>query len=333
MSDTELNTTEPSALNDNDAASRPDVSVVIVSWNVAGVLADCLDSLQRTADGLTLEVWVVDNASSDNTVEMIRSRYPWVRLIANEDNRGFARANNQGFQQARGRFVFILNPDTVVCEGAIRDLYEFLAKHDDVGMVGPRLVDAEGVTSHGSARRFPTPMATLWIEALRMQKLPLVGDAILRKLYAPYDFDVSQSVEAISGAAMLVRRELLRQIEGFAENFVHSGEDLDLCYRIHEAGWKIFYLAETTVVHLEGRSAKQAGTRAAVSAVLGKKLFFDRCFGKWQGFLYRLVVQGVAVPVMLLMGCVKLLFQRECLRDFQLRWDLCLWLLRWRQVK
>jgi N-acetylglucosaminyl-diphospho-decaprenol L-rhamnosyltransferase len=311
----------------------PDISVVIVSWNVARLLADCLDSLQRCSDGLVLEVWVVDNASSDNTVQLVRSQYPWVHLIANPDNRGFARANNQGFQRARGRSVFILNPDTIVRDGAIRALFQFLMEHHDVGMVGPCLVDAEGLISHGSARRFPAPIAALWVDALCLHKLPLVGDKVLHALLAPYDFGVTQPVDAISGAAMLVRRELLQQLQGFSEDFVHSGEDLDLCYRIQAAGWKIFYLSEATVVHLVGRSAKQAGPRAAVSAILGKKLYFDRCFGKWQGLVYRLVVQGVAVPTSLITGCIRFLLGRESRRDFKLRLESCYWLLKWRHVK
>ena len=125
---------DPASLS---AGTVPDVSVVIVSWNVASLLADCLDSLVRCSDGLALEVWVVDNASLDKTVEMLRDRYPWVHLIANQDNRGFARANNQAFQHVRGRFVLILNPDTVVREGAIRSMVQFLLDHGDVGMVGP----------------------------------------------------------------------------------------------------------------------------------------------------------------------------------------------------
>ena len=239
----------------------PDVSVVIVSWNVAGLLADCLDSLLRCSDGLTLEVWVVDNASSDNTVEMVRSRYPWVQLIANADNRGFAAANNQAFQHVRGRFVFILNPDTVLEPRALQSLVRFLEERGDAGMVGPYMYRPDAGIETNVARRMYTLSAALWIDSLRVQTLPCIGPRLYRRFCTPYDYTLTREVEAISGAAMLVRRELLDKLQGFAEVFIHGGEDLDLCFRVRAAGWKVYYDAAARFQHLGGQSNKQASVR------------------------------------------------------------------------
>ena len=128
-----------------------DITVIIVSWNVAGVLKDCLDSLARDRGVLRLEVLVVDNASSDNTLEMLRTGYPWVQVIANRENRGFARANNQGIALARGRLVLLLNPDTILSEGALRTLSDFLMNHPAAGAIGPNLRHPSGKPDSGSA--------------------------------------------------------------------------------------------------------------------------------------------------------------------------------------
>jgi len=311
----------------------PDISVVIVSWNVAGLLADCLDSLTRCTDGLTLEVWVVDNASSDNTVEMLRTRYPGVRLIANEDNRGFARANNQAIRQARGRFVLILNPDTVVQHGAIRSLFQFLVEHNDVGMAGPRHVNGSGNIGVAAARRFLTLNTVLWIEALGIHALPRIGPCLFRRLVNPYDFAVTQEVECISGAAMLVRREVLQDLQGFGETFRHYGEDLDLCFRMRAAGWKIYYHAAATIVHLVGQSSKQAPIRCTINEVLSEEEYFVRCYGRIHGCLYRLIIQGILAPKIVAMGCLKRLVGVESAHQWEQRLRMVGCLMKWRPVE
>jgi len=332
-----LHIDKPRAENNGRSASSsepiPDVSVVIVSWNVAKLLADCLDSLMRTSQGLTLEVWVVDNASSDNSVEMLRTRYPWVRLIANEDNRGFARANNQAIQQTRGRFVLILNPDTVVRDGAIQTLIQFLEEHADVGMVGPRLLDAEGNLGMMCARRFYSLSAALWVDALRFDALPSIGPRIFRRLMCPYDYCKVQDVEAISGAAMLVRRELLQDLDGFGDVFLHSGEDVDLCDRVRAAGWRICYTPEASIIHLGGRSTVQASVRPSMNAVLSVEVYFARCRSRWQALLYRCVAQCIMPLQLLTIGCLKRMTGKESSVDWRFRKSLAWHILTWRRCQ
>ncbi len=293
---------EPSG---NLSGPAPDVSVVIVNWNVADLLADCLDSLVRGSDGLVLEVWVVDNASSDNSVEMLRNRYPWVHLIANQENRGFGRANNQAIRQARGRFVLLLNPDTIVLEGAIERLYRFLAEHDDAGMVGPRLVDGGGKIWADSARRLYSLGTVLWVESLSAQRVPWVGPWLFHHFIARYDFAVTQEVECLSGAAMLARREVLEQMQGFSETFRHCGEDLDLCFRARASGWNLYYCADATIIHLVGRSSEQAGFRCQIDVVLSIEEYFIRCHGRIYGWSYRLINQCVRLPKVVITAASK----------------------------
>ncbi len=244
-----------------NAEALVNVTVIIVSWNVAELLADCLESLAREANALSLEAIVVDNASADHTVDMLRTRFPWVCTIANRDNPGFACGNNQAIGLARGRHVLLLNPDTVVEEGALRKLLDFLRDHPQAGAVGPNLRRPDGAPDRTSARRLLSLSAALCMDALRLHALPLIGPRLGRKLAHPYDYDRTQPVEAISGAALLARRELLQNLGGFSETFLHCGEDLDLCFRIRQSGFEIWYVAEARIMHLKG--ARRGAPRCA----------------------------------------------------------------------
>ncbi len=310
-----------------------DITVVIVSWNVAGMLGDCLDSLACDRGSLGLEVLVVDNASSDNTLEVLRTRFPWVRVIANQENRGFARANNQGIALARGRFVLLLNPDTIVSPGALRALFDFLVIHPAVGAVGPNLRRPSGKPDAGSARRSYSLAAALLIDALRLRAVPRIGPYLYRRLLAPYDYETTQGVEAVSGAAILARREILQALDGFGDMFLHCGEDLDLCFRIREAGWEIWYVAAAVIVHLGGQSSKNAPLRAEVEAALSTEMFFNRCYGNWQGRLYRCIVRTIQAPVMVAIGVLRFVSRRAPASDLYQRLRIARALMLWRRVE
>jgi GT2 family glycosyltransferase len=322
--------TDKSAFRGGSSEPIPDVSVVIVSWNVSKLLADCLDSLQKTSEGLSLEVWVVDNASSDDSVKMLQTRYPWVHLIANNDNRGFARANNQAFEQARGRYVLILNPDTIVQDGAIQTLIQCIESHPDVAMAGPCLRDFNGEIDATAARRAYSLSISFWIDSLRAHKLPFIGSRVRKCLLTPYDFAVTQEVESISGAAMLLRGDLPRELRGFGDTFIHCGEDIDLCFRIRAAGWKIYYDAAATIVHLGRQSSKQAPVCTNISVFLSNQEFFSRCRGRGHALLYRLISQVICMPQLLLVGCVKYVLGRESRSELKYRLALTWHLINWR---
>jgi hypothetical protein len=310
-----------------------DITVIIVSWNVAGVLGDCLDSLDRTKGNLKLEVLVVDNASSDDTLEMLRERFPWVRVVANRENCGFARGNNQGIALAGGRFVLLLNPDTIVSEGALQGLYDFLVTHSAAGAAGPNLRDANGNPDSGAARRAYTLAAALFIDGLHLRPVPLIGPFLYRRLLAPYDYAKDQRVEAICGAAIFARREILQSLGGFGEMFLHCGEDLDLCFRIRKAGWEIWYLVAPVVVHLGGESSKNARIRTVVEAVLSTEVYFQRCYGKWRARWFRCIVKTVQVPLMIAIGALKFVSGRGSAAEWHERVQVARSLMAWQRVK
>ncbi len=234
----------------------PDISILIVSWNVRDLLLRCLDSVTAAeTDGLTVETIVVDNASSDGAVAAVRAAFPAVRVIANTENRGFTGGNNQALAAAQGDYLFLLNPDTEVHPGAIIELWHYLQEHSEVGIVGPRLRYADG-SLQPSRRRFPT-LTTLFTESTIIQQylpwLPWFG----RFYIADRSPDETQTVDWIVGAAMFARRAVYEQIGGLDENFFMYSEELDWCRRAARAGWQVAYDPAAEVMHYEGRSSEQ----------------------------------------------------------------------------
>lgn len=256
-------------------AATVDVSVVIVTYNVREFLEQALESVERASGGLNVETWVVDNDSADGSAEMVRTRFPDVRLIANEDNVGFATANNQALRQAQGRYALVLNPDTILQEDTLRELVAFMDAHPDTGAVGCRILNPDGTFAPESRRAFPTP-AVAFFRLTGLSRLfpnsPTFGRYNLT--YLPQD-EVCE-VDALSGSCMMVRRLAILDDDApeasgdeptggaaglFDEAFFMYGEDLDWCYRIQQAGWKIRYTPATQIVHYKGESTKKGDLR------------------------------------------------------------------------
>ena len=233
-----------------------DLSVIIVSWNVRNYLADCLRSVfaELNYSNLRGEVWVIDNSSTDGTVDMIRDLFPDVHLIINEGNPGFGAANNQGMQAAdkkEPRYHFLLNPDTVVRAGAFGKMVAFMDENPNVGMTGARLVYGDGRFQH-SAFEFPRIgqlLFDLFPVPARLYESKMNG-RYPRKLYEPTHkaFPIDHPL----GATMLVRRDVAQETGGFDEIFFMYCEELDWCRRIHMAGWEIYTVPAAEVVHYGG---------------------------------------------------------------------------------
>ncbi len=238
----------------------PDLSVIVVNWNVRDLLRCCLASVlyphpHTPTPPPSLEIIVVDNASTDGSVEMIRAEFPQVSLIANADNRGFPAANNQGIAAAQGRYVLLLNPDTEIVGDALTTLVRYMDTHPDVGMVGPQLLHPNGCVQ-SSRRRFPT-LATLFLESTWLESW--APRSLLRRYYfLDQPDDVTLDVDWITGAAMLTRREAIQQVGGLDESFFMYSEELDWCRRVKAAGWRVVYHPAAQVVHHVGQSSEQA---------------------------------------------------------------------------
>jgi GT2 family glycosyltransferase len=221
------------------------LSVVIVSWNVQEHLCRCLDSLKTGLEQESrYETIVVDNNSADDTVAMLERDFPEVKLIRNQDNVGFARANNQGINLSRGQFILLLNPDTEVKKGSIGALTSFLRSHDRAGIAGPQLLNPDGIPQ-GSGANLPSLVGSL-LGYFRVKK------EVTGAYHIHADHPVA--VKALVGACLLVRREVIEQVGGFDEDYFMYVEEVDWCYRIGQAGWQIYYVPSATIYHYGGQS-------------------------------------------------------------------------------
>lgn len=265
-----------------------DVSILIVSWNVRALLSQCLQSLASSnpeARTLNVEIVVVDNASRDGTLEMLRAEFPAVRVIANTANVGFPRANNQALALAQGRYLFLLNPDTALRAGALQTLYEYAEAHPRVGILGPQLLYGDG-TRQSSRRRFPT-LATAFLESTKLQQWFPRNRVLTHYYMLDTRDDAIQAVDWLNGAALFVRRAVYEQIGGLDETFFMYSEELDWCYRAKRAGWQIVYLPTAQVVHHEGKSSEQAAAARDIHFHTSKVRFFRKTRGAFVAEILR----------------------------------------------
>ncbi len=232
-----------------------DLSVCILTWNARELLEKALESVLAERDALELEVLVVDNASSDGTSEYVRSNFPQVQLISNRSNRGFAAGNNQALLAASGRYLLLLNPDTVVHPGAFKALLEYMDAHPEAGIAGPKLLNADGSLQY-SCRRFPNPVAAAFRNT-PLGKLAPDFQPVREYLMQDFSHDEPRAVDWVSGAALLLRRELLCSVGLLSEDYFMYLEDVDYCLRAHKAGWEVHYVPQAVITHLIGGSSSK----------------------------------------------------------------------------
>ena len=226
------------------------ISIIIVSYNVRRFLAQCLQSVSEAIEGIDAEVLVVDNASQDDTLKVIPREFPWISIIANEENVGFARANNQAVKQSSGQYVLLLNPDTKVEKDTIRRALLFMDEHPQAGAAGVRMHNEDGSVAPESRRAVPTP----WVSALKMMGFTS------RYYMSHLPWDEPCRIEVISGAFFLLRREALDKVGLLDEDFFMYGEDIDLSYRILKGNWLNWYLP-LDIIHYKGRSTVKSDYR------------------------------------------------------------------------
>lgn len=226
------------------------LSIVIVSYNVRNYLEQCLQSVKQALDGIEGEVFVVDNRSDDDSVETVRTNYPWVRLIVNQENMGFSRANNIAIREACGEYVLLLNPDTIVEKDTLREVLGFMEEHPKAGGAGVMMHNADGSLAPESRRALPTP----WVSCLKML-------GFSKRYYMSHlPWDKPGRIEVISGAFCFLRRKALDEVGLLDEDFFMYGEDIDLSYRLLKGGWENWYLPYP-ITHFKGKSTQKSDYR------------------------------------------------------------------------
>ena len=281
-------TTAPTAAEPASTSPPPDVSVVVVSWNTRDLLLGCLASLPDAVGDLRADIWVVDNHSTDGSVEAVRARYPGARVIANDRNAGYAAAGNLGIAASDGRYVLLLNADTLVCRGAIERLVRFADACPAAGIVGPLLLDPDG-SFQASFADFPT----LASECLSASGL---GRRLFHRnypTYGPRRSRAARPADVVAGACALVRRTALLEVGPLDEGYGMYSEEIDWCWRMWQAGWQVWYVPGARVVHFGGRSTSQRPVAMARALYRAKVRFFRKRYGHLSATILRAMLVGI----------------------------------------
>lgn len=312
-----------------DPQDSPCVGIIVVNWNTCRDLECCLASVENTRRGTKVQVIVVDNGSFDGSAELVARRFSWAEFLQLPENVGFGRANNLAFEKVRAPLTLFLNPDAELLPGALESMIRAMHALPDAGLIGPKILNADGSLQVTCVRRLPT----VWN---RCAQSAFLERRWLRRTIGEAENPVE--VECVSGACMLVRSEVFRTVQGFSPEFFIYGEDVDLCFKVRALRWRIYYVPEAAVIHAGGKSsAKQfsrfsaVGVRAAEHAVLKK----------WRGVvsaaLYRCLLALGAVVRIFCLACILTLRGGEgafsrCRIGIQKWWAILRWCLgreRW----
>jgi len=264
-----------------------DLSIITVNWNTKELLLNCIGSAYQTIKRCSFEYIVVDNGSADGSTEALRSQYPDVILIENTLNTGSTRANNQGLSRGRGRYLMMLNSDTVLTEEAVDRLVEFMESHPEAGAAGGQLLNRDG-SRQNSFDSFPTLLTELTNKSLLKILFPQ------RYLHKTTKFDKPVEVDQVISACVIMRREVIAQVGLLDERFFLFFEETDWALRIREAGWRIFHVPSARIYHLQGQSAKQKLALARIEFFRSRYQYFGKHFGKNR---YRLLYFGLTIKL------------------------------------
>ena len=235
-----------------------DLTIIIVNYNVRHFLEQCLDSVASASINLETEIFVVDNNSVDGSVAMVREKFPEVNLMANRENLGFAKANNQAIREAKGKYILLLNPDTVINNDALKTCFDFMEEKSNAGAVGLKMIDGKGKYLPESKRALPTPAVALY-KFIGLSKLFPSSRRFNHYYLGNLDPGCIHEIEVLTGAFMFIRASALDKCGLLDESFFMYAEDIDLSHRLSLAGYKLFYLPEPPIIHYKGESTKKHG--------------------------------------------------------------------------
>lgn len=274
------------------------LSIVILSYNTKDLLRGCLNSIRRVRGELEFEVLVVDNASSDGSADMVRKLFPWVLLIQNEHNLGFARGNNVAKDRVQGENVLFLNSDTEVYKGSLGRTIDFLGENPDTGVVTCKILLKRGGLDKDSRRSFPTPWVSL-THFTGMDKLFPRSSIFAKYWYGHISENITHEIDVAQGAFFLVRKRVLDEVGWYDEDYFLDGEDIDLCWKIKSKGYKIMYYPEASILHLKKASkktnSKAQRIRFTLSGVDSMALFYKkRLWKNYPWIINVLVLSGIS---------------------------------------
>lgn len=261
------------------------LSVVIVNYNVKYFLEQCLLSVKNAAKGIDTEIFVVDNASADGSCQMVKERFPWVTLIENTENLGFSKANNQALRVAKGEFVLVLNPDTVVEETTFSQCIDFMHTHPQAGGLSVKMIDGKGRFLPESKRALPSPSVSFY-KIFGLSRLFPRSKIFARYHLGHLNPNEVNEIEILPGAFMFIRKSALNKAGLFDESFFMYGEDIDLSYRLLKCGYRNYYFPKSTIIHYKGESTKKGSINYVLVFYKAMMIFARKHFSQKNAFLY-----------------------------------------------
>lgn len=276
-------------LQSTDNQKSIKLSIVIVNYNVAYFLEQCLYSVERAITTIETEVWVVDNASVDSSVAMVKDKFPWVKLIESKDNLGFSKGNNLAIHQCNGQYILLLNPDTVVEEDTFSKCIDYMDAHTDVGGLGVKMLDGEGHFLRESKRALPTPEVSLY-KIIGLTSLFPKSERFAKYYLGHLSSEETHDIEILSGAFMFMRKSVLDKVGVLDEAFFMYGEDIDLSYRIIKGGFKNVYYPETRIIHYKGESTKKGSINYVLIFYQAMIIFANKHFSVRNAKLYHIII-------------------------------------------
>jgi len=302
------------------------VSVIIVNWNVRDLLANCLSSLFTCNPSLTLDVCVIDNNSIDGSFALIHHKFPHIKLIQNIENIGFSRANNQGIREAQGKYILLLNPDTLWIDDSLQQMVEYMNNHPEVGVLGPKLLntDVQSIQYWG-ARRLPRPLDTFF-EYSKLSSIFPRSHVFNRQLMGDWDHTDSREVQCLSGACLLIRREALHEVGLLDEGYLLYSEDTDFCHRVYLTDWKMYYFAGARLIHIGQQSSLHNRGSATINAVRGIYRYHRKFHGLGASLFVWLLIWITSIAKIfgwLAIFIVKADDRNLAVKQIQSYWEVC----------
>jgi len=289
-----------------------DVSIIVVAWNVRDLLHKCLESVYEQTEDIEFEIIYVDNASTDGSVEMVRNQFPTVRIIKNDENKGFIVANNQGIEISEGRYVLLLNSDTVILKNAIAKTMKFADEHPDAAVVGCRVLNPDRTLQRTCAMYHS--VLNMLLSATYLYKIFPKSKFFGREEMTWWEFNDVREVEVVYGCFSLVRKDPINQVGLMDPRYFVYGDDPDWCYRFHKAGWKVMFTPEAEIIHYGGRNTRCMAEKFRLQ-LCGSTLIFMKkhkgVFAFYLASIFQAFFFILRVPFWLAIGLIKSSERRE----------------------
>ena len=282
-----------------------DISIIIVNWKVKKLLKKCLDSILKYKEDLDIEIFVIDNNSNDGSLEMITSNYPEVNMISLFINSGFAKANNLGLKKAKGKYLLLLNPDTEITKNFFKKILKYLDENNNVGILGPKILNSDN-TIQRSVRRFPTFISQVLI-LLKLKNILSNNVFLSNYLYKNFNYNKTQEVDQVMGAAMFIRRSVLEKIGLLDENFFIWFEEVDYCKRANKFGFVVKYFSEANIIHKGGASFNK-------QSVIKNQMIFNKSllrYFKKHKFIIEYLFLLLLIPINILLTYIYAIFFKK----------------------